>query len=256
MPGSLATESLAVSLSGWIPRDASGLYAWYRGDYIEQSGGSVTNWVDISGNGLDLAATGTVAYVAADADLGNNPCLTVGDNSNYLEGASSSDWDWLSDDNTAPGPSWWWMAVIKPTSAVVGTIFTTGNGTWAGSQYCQVFYGGQTVDWLQRQSINNPYMIGTSALNGPASGEGGWVGGQRALDGDLTTYAGGGGSEAASATTALSSGVAQSALNIGRFQYARFAGNLAELVIGGGTLSTEDRLNFAAYAANRYGVTA
>lgn len=79
-----------------IPKQVSGLYAWYRSDLgITLNGSTVSAWADQSGQGRTLSqntASKQPTYVTSDSQYNNFPSLSFNAASNQTMTASNFNW--------------------------------------------------------------------------------------------------------------------------------------------------------------------
>lgn len=229
---------ILMAQSSWTPRNVSNLAAWYRADLgITLSGSTVTAWADQSGNGdanRNLTSSTAPNYVSSDSNFNNRPSIDFSVASSYLR---SGVWSVARNQpvtvfivGKSPGTgsnAYWLDARVDTGSSQQALIQTSGNDI-------REFAGGFLTS---STTVTSPSVVAavfhstSSALyiNNVTANVTGDAGTQNCDGITVGNYAGGGGFNQ--------------------------DGNICEVIVYFGTLSSTDFNNVMGYLGNRYAIS-
>ena len=227
----------------WTPSDLDSgtLTAWYKADSLSLSDGDgVSSWDDSSGNGNDVsqAISGRQPTFETN-ELNSLPVVRYDGTNDILSDGDIADLDVGTGDI--------WMASVFKSTDDGGAqfFFEKGNTTFAlittAAGELQARLGGTTN--IPKQSSGNwsrtAFVIATASR--VSSTCNGFVNGS-----DMTT----------TGTTNSGSISNSNVLDLGASAVGGnpMTGDMAEVLVGGATLSTEDRQKIEGYLAHRYGL--
>jgi hypothetical protein len=231
-------------MAGWTPSNlkAGKLHAWFKADSISGSdGNAVTSWADSSGNGNTANQVVSARQPTLQTRELNAKSVVRFDGTN----------DILSDGDVAAldvGTGDIWMAAVFKSTDDSGAqfFFEKGNSEFGlattAAGVLQFRMGGSTN--IPKQSAGNWsrtafVMVTASRVSGTCSGF---------VDGTASTTTG---------TTNTGSISNSSVLDLGAAAVGGqpMTGDIAEVLVGGATLRTKERLRIEGYLAEKYGLT-
>ncbi|WP_437759495.1 LamG-like jellyroll fold domain-containing protein [Sorangium sp. So ce1389] len=233
---------IRLSSNPFDPRRISGLTHWFRGDRVGLSGGKVASWIDLSGSGNTATqGSGTAQPTWVDAALNGRPVVRFDGSTSFINIPIGS--------AAAPRTYVFAFSSSRSTSNRVFDHATTTYPMFGfyfdGSR--QLYLGGAT----------NYRYFATS----PKPGDGSphvcvlTITGTAQSDIANATLHIDGSALAGSAPVTTSSPVATvSTMQLGG-STNRFLGDIAELVMYGRALSSDERAQVEAYIKTRYGIT-
>ena len=227
----------------WTPSnlDSGTLTAWYKADSLSlNDGDGVSSWDDSSGNGNDVSqAVGTRQPTFETNELNSLPVVRYDNNNDLL-----SDGD-IADLDVGTGDIWFGCVFKSTDDSTAQFLFEKGPTSFAlmttAAGELQARLGGTTN--IPKQSSGNwsrtAFVIATASR--VSSSCNGFVNGS-----DMTT----------TGTTNTSSISNSNVFDIGATAVtgSPLNGDIAEILVGGATLSTEDRQKIEGYLAHRYGL--
>ena len=227
----------------WTPSDLDSgtLTAWYKADSISGSDGSaVSSWSDSSGNGNDLAQGTSARQPTLQTEELNSLSVVRFDGLNDI----ISDGD-IADLDVGTGDIWM-ASVFKSTdNSAAQFFFEKGGNQFAlvttAAGVLQARMGGNSN--IPKQSAGNWsrtefVMVTASRVSSTCNG---FVNGS-----DMTT----------TGTTNSGSISNSNVFDVGAGSVGAqpVVGDIAEILVGGATLSTDDRQKIEGYMAHRYGL--
>jgi hypothetical protein len=234
---------MPVSVSDWTPSDLDSgiLSAWFKADSLSLSNGAgVATWNDSSGNGNNTAQGVSGRQPSFQTNVLNSQPVIRFDGSNDI----LTDGD-INDLDVGTGDIWM-ACVFKATDdGTANFIFEKGTTQFAlintGAGVLQFRLGGTSN--IPSQSAGNwsrtEFVIATaSRVSGNCNGF---------VNGFASTTTG---------TTNTGSISNSSVFDIGASAVGGngVAGDIAEVLVGGATLTTEDREKIEGYLAHKYGL--
>jgi hypothetical protein len=227
----------------WSPEnlDSGILTAWYKADSISGSDGDpVSAWVDSSGNGHDVAQATAIRQPTLQTNELNSKPVVRFDGANDI----ISDGD-ISDLDVGTGDIW------------MACLFKSNDN----SALQNIFEKGDTSYGLRVLANGNLQMVMGSTTFAPFQNSGNWSRTEFVLmtasrvSNTNTGFING---SAADTTGTTDNGSISNAnvLDIGSRTIGAgvMTGDIAELLLGGSTLSTADRQKIEGYLAHRYGL--
>lgn len=232
------------------PNAVAGLYAWYKADSLGLGdGAAVTSWADSSGNGLTLTqATGANQPIFHTAGVNGLPAVTFDGVNDFLATAAT----------TSPTTGVTVMVLLKPTA-----VDTTGHtvlchhaaATWTAPFAAHIMrLSGATQQW--EAFVEDATLAANRAQETPVAAAGAWQvmefvydqsGAALHRNGVLAAY-----TPRSGALTARTQ-----PLWVGQDMSLTepFKGDIAEILIYAGALSTTDRVALERYLMARAGLT-
>jgi hypothetical protein len=227
----------------WTPSDLDSgtLTAWYKADSLSlNDGDGVSSWTDSSGNGNDVSqATSARQPTFETNELNSKPVIRYDGSNDILSDGDIADLDVGTGDI-------WMASVFKSTDDGGAQFFLEkGSTTFAlmtsAAGILQARIGGTTN--IPQQSAGNWSRTGFVIVTASrvSSSCNGFVNGS-----DMTT----------TGTTNSGSISNSNVLDLGATAVGGqpMTGDIAEVLVGGATLSTEDRQKIEGYLAHRYGL--